>query len=125
MIIRATHGNSYSIPFSVIQFQYSCHRKAANDGSGLRLMGSWRTRSFDKIVTLVYKVCYAFYFGATWFPAGNGSFPPWRCQSARFLVRRSAATPPRNPLISLPGRKIPRFRSGNRSCLIRSFRMET
>jgi hypothetical protein len=24
-----------------------------------------------------------------WFPSGNGLFPPWRCQSAGLLVRRT------------------------------------
>ena len=47
------------------------------------------------------------------FPSGKGAFPPWRRQSAVLLVRRSAATPPRNSLISLPERKIPAFRLGN------------
>ena len=34
-------------------------------------------------------------------------------------------TPPRNPLIFLPGRKISRFRIENQQFHIRSFRMET
>jgi hypothetical protein len=34
-------------------------------------------------------------------------------------------TPPRNPSVSLPGRKIPAFRIGNPLFHIRSFRMET
>ncbi len=82
------------------------------------------------------------------FQPGNGPFSPWRCQSSGFLVTRTfgprpagslklstfafakvcgriKGTPPRNPSISLPGQKIPRFRVGNQKWRIRSFRMET
>ena len=58
------------------------------------------------------------------FPSGKGPFPPWRCQSSGFLVRRTKRTPPRKPSLSFPGRKMPPFRIGNRESLIRGFRME-
>ncbi len=57
--------------------------------------------------------------------------PIWPLPSAvaragsRRSARRYRSSPPRKPLISLPGQKMPTFRIGNCQSLIRGFRMDT
>jgi len=77
----------------------------------------------------------SFHFGLmSWFPSEKGPFPSWGGGTASRLghclgggrrgfagldlqsrrsARRYASTPPRNPSVSLPVRKMPPFRIGN------------
>jgi hypothetical protein len=49
------------------------------------------------------------------------SRPRLDAYSSRPIFCEGACTPPRNPSISLPGRKMPPFRIGNCQCLIKRF----
>ena len=86
-----------------------------------RYLVSIRKRSFSALAVSIIGLACAAYPSPYPSPKGGGyTVHPLPLGEGG---QRPSEGPPRNPSISLPGRKMPRFRIGNQQFLIRSFRI--